>query len=223
MHMKVSICLVATLWLTGCATARQVSLPPAPDKQAPLAEREAYYDENRPAGTHVVQSSTAQKHFVLLRDGTRIDDPMALAQVVDADTPTARAAEAVVALEQQASVTRLAVWSGVGGGMMVMTSSTLPLMGLFTGMFYWDQMFVLGALAASAALMGGGAVIALTSLAFLQESYNADLAVERERMTAFLTYDQSLRKTLGLPRKTGRSSTSTPTEAPPSLLQGLEE
>ena len=87
-------------------------------------------------------------------------------------------------------------------------------------MFYWDPMLMSGAVLGSMALLVSGAAVALTSLAFLQQSYDADLAVEREKLTAYLTYDQSLRQTLGLPKK---ASSTTPSAVPPTLLQGLEE
>jgi|GEM_PF-1837743 len=96
------VVVIAVIVSSGCirSAAPHVTLPPAPAKDAPKAERQAYVDKYR--------AETVGDDHVVLADGTRVEHPEDLRPALSGETA---AAEAVAAYEVFATLsTQLAVW-----------------------------------------------------------------------------------------------------------------
>ncbi len=177
------------------ATQTLVMLPPPPSKEAPLGERDAYYEAKKPLGIAGAPNAVNQLGWLapatfpilVLADGTKIADPASLLPAVDSDSRTASATRKVSDL-------RLFTNS-------VYTVSTLGMsIGLAT------------LIVAPAALNGGVDPTGVTSVALLGLAATVGGAfglgwatqlseeAEAEKMAALMLYEADLRRRLALVR-----------------------
>lgn len=191
------VAVVALVVVTSaCAATQQlVVLPQPPSKDAPLAERDAYYEAKKPLGIAGAPNGVNQLGWLapatfpilVLADGTKVADPTSLLPAVASDSRTAEATRKVGEL-------RLFTNS-------VYTVSTLAMsIGLAT-------------LVVAPAALGGGVdpsgVVSVTLLGLAGTvggvfgiSWAAQLSeeAEAEKMAALMLYDADLRRRLGLVR-----------------------
>ena len=188
--LPVMLSLLALLGLSGCYS--HVRLDPVPEKEAPLEERVAAYKELQP----VAQRNTVTLHrggfgagfvtsntdFLVLGNGLRVHHPEDLLPAVDFNSPTAQYIR-----EYEAWKKREMTSAWVGYGAMGVAGAALLASLPFESSDGRAQALYWTAGTAGAVLMGSLAV-SLTST-FLSR---------RERDSAFMTYDRSLQKRLGL-------------------------
>ncbi|MDP2340594.1 MAG: hypothetical protein Q8O67_06540 [Deltaproteobacteria bacterium] len=172
-------------------------LEPLPERDAPLAEREAYYEAHRP---DVVRTSTSPASttmngaFLLLVDGTRIDHPEDLRDQVEPKSPTAMALTRAEERRDTNTTIQIAQWSLLGGGSAIMFASIIP---ITLGDPANDDLSSLAGVGLVA--LGAGTIVMLSSLALLPWQMQVLDEANREVETAFLTYDRGLRQRLRLP------------------------
>ena len=180
------------LGTSACATLQYSPLPSPPAANAPLAERDAYYEQKKPlgiAGAPNVANNLgllAQTGFptLILADGSRVSNPEALLPAVGDASATAIAARKVADLRLLTN----AVWTGsvllAAGGIATMLSAVaFP-----------------GNPAAALLLTVGGGGIALVGAVGVGWATELAEGAEAEKMTAFLLYERDLRRRLGLVR-----------------------
>lgn len=215
--------LILTVFAQACAA--HVQLPVAPTKNAQLEERQGFYDEYGPL---VLRQPTAQAsinqqpgiasgplNFLLLNNGVRVEAAEDLLPLVDDASPAAQAAREAQGAESLMWGTLIGM-SAIGGlGSALMFSSMAVDLAMFSDN-YQTLMPV------SVGLLAGGSVLMLASLALLPLEVNAGNRLARERDTAFLTYDMSLKKRLGLP-KTDAASAHEKTVQPASSAVSDDE
>lgn len=194
--------LLLVVLASGCASNR-VNLGPVPDRSAPLAERvRAFKRLSIRSGERVtwlkngVPVSTSTQ-FVMLGDGTRVEDARDLAPLVDAHSPAGRYISAVETSTSGAQTAMKVL--GIGGGLSIALGLGigLPLMlqpqtcDRFTCRASDTNMT--GIIITS--VLAGLGYLALQSMLFV-----AGPASGRgpDRDSAFLTYNDSLQQRLGL-------------------------
>lgn len=92
--------VVIAAWTSACAaTQTMVMLPQPPSQDAPLAERDAYYEAKKPLGIAGAPNAVNQLGWLapatfpilVLADGTKVADPASLLPAVDSTSRTAEA------------------------------------------------------------------------------------------------------------------------------------
>lgn len=228
-HRALSICRLAAAHavfhvacLAACAPGRvQLVEPPAVD--APVDVRLAYYHEHRPMLVHssyAVGSWLGRDASLLLEDGTRVDHPIDLLSMVPETSPTGRAARRATQAQANADLTSTLGWMAYGAGLVTMMSSLLPALTVpRDSVDPFAQPGFFGAMA----LLGTGTLISAAGIVVLPLAMTALDEAARERETAFLTLDGSLRKRLALShadlrrRHTGTSAAAAHEQATPAL------
>lgn len=181
---------------SGCAATQQmVMLPPAPSSEAPLVERDRYYEDKKPIGIAGIPNAVNQLGWLapatfpilVLADGTKVADPMSLLPAVDGDSRTAEAARRVGDLKLFTNAVYTVSTLGLTVGLTALLTAPLFLGGGIDP-----------AGAASFSLLGlGGTVVGALGI-----GWAAQLAeeAEAEKFTALLMYETDLRKRLNLVR-----------------------
>lgn len=197
-HLSVPAVVAATACLASCATPAKVVLEAPPPRSAPEAERRAYYVDHAPTAMRSVSYPNTWAEpvsFLIIEDGTRIEQPIDLLPAVDPTSPTALAAQRSREQEQAAFW-----WTTAGSAAMAVGAFSplvLPLLAVSDLPGQPSDATVMGGVAASGAglllLAGGGIALGV--------GVRAAIDGQRERETAFLTYDRALRTRLGLPKR----------------------
>lgn len=204
--------------LPSCVSPSHVVLEAAPPKSAPEAERRDYYVDHAPTAMRSVSYPSTWSEpvsFLIIEDGTRIEHPIDLLPAVEPTSPTALAAQRTQ--EQQ----DVAFWWTTAGTTAMAVGAfsplALPLLAIADLPGQPSDTTIIGALAASTAgllvLAGGGVALGV--------GLRAAIDAQRERETAFLTYDRALRARLGLPKRLEEpavAGVSAPVRASPSRV-----
>lgn len=214
---------IATSIASSCASPAHVVLETPPAKSAPEAERRAYYVDHAPTAMRSVSYPSTWSEpvsFLIIEDGTRIEHPVDLLPAVEPTSPTALAAQRTQAQQDAAFW-----WTTAGTTAMAVGAFTpliMPLLAVGDLPGQPTDATVISGLAASAAgllvLAGGGVALGV--------GLRAGIDAQRERETAFLTYDRALRTRLGLPKRLDEPALAgvtspvraSPSQAPPSAL-----
>jgi hypothetical protein len=203
--------LAVVLAASGCAFNR-VALAPLPLRDAPLPVRvkayKAYAIQNGQQTTYLrngVPQSTLL-NFVLLGDGTRVEDARDLSPAVEPGSPTgkfiARIEAGVEGAKRAstilfiASVAVIALGLSIGIPLLLEERCTsVPATGGYLG---YQTCFKPGTVPGGIAVSGAGlGALSLTNLWPFVASMAARGNME-DRTSAFMTYNQSLRARLGL-------------------------
>lgn len=197
--------LVFCFLSSGCGLNR-VTLPPVPEKTAPLPERVRAYKELQPQhavlgnyskeGVHV--SSTIDS--ILLANGVRVEDPRDLLPAME---PEDAASNFARGYEEKWSRGRTLSVVGGGVGVLGIVVAFVPLAN--PDAFRSAD----GRSSATTASMIGLGVLALSAIPFYF-SRRAFEDAERDRISAFQTYPESLRKRLAIHEDAARGSTVPP-------------
>jgi hypothetical protein len=187
---------LAAFTLACAATQQALVLPEPPSRHAPLAERDAYYEDKKPLGIAGAPNAVNQLGWLapatfpilILADGTKVADPQSLLPAVDHDSPTATATRK-------------------GSDLRLFTNSvyTVSALGLSVG---------LGTIVVAPVLLAGGggdpaAALSVTLFGLAGTvggafgiGWAAQLAeeAEAEKMAALLLYEADLRRRLALVR-----------------------
>ncbi len=215
--MKFQMQMLAVAFLSAaCSHTSTSSLPPPPGPNAPLAVRQAYYDDHRVIAVRKDPGDA----YAILGSGLRVDDPHALLPALEANSASAQAVERAddAKTSQKLWSTGIAVTAGLGYATMLSALLFAPT----DAVPATDD-----EIAASFAVVTIGTVVALGSLAFLPFAVQANTDELKEKDTAFVAYDRGLRRTLGLDERAAvvsngdvlyelRPSTPTPLPAPTS-------
>jgi hypothetical protein len=174
------------LVLAGCfPAARALTAPP---RDASWDERSSAYQRLRPTSVHqndILDGDTcvaidARDHSLRLADGTPVHQGAELAPLVDDDSPTATA----VRRERHHETWRQRLL--VAGVASLATGAAVTLASLFGAEDEPGPVFYSGA-----GLAAAGGVAAIVSLQFRRRAVDA-------RLTAYRTFDASLRSRLGV-------------------------
>ncbi len=207
---------VATALASSCASPSHVVLEAPPPKTAPEAERRAYYVDHAPTALRSVSYPSTWSEpasFLIIEDGTRIEHPVDLLPVVEPTSPTALAAQRSRAQEEAAFWWTTAGTTAMAVGAFAPLAIPLLVVGDLPGQPS-DTAMVTGlgiSMAGLAVLAAGGAALGV--------GVRAAIDAQRERETAFLTYDRALRTRLGLPKRLDEpavAGVSSPVRAAPS-------
>lgn len=190
---------IATSLAVSCVSPAHVVLETPPAKSAPEAERRAYYVDHAPTALRTinyVRSWSQPLSYIILEDGTRIDHPMELLPAVEPGSPTATAARRTEELDDSA------LWWTIGGTSAMAVGAFTP---LAIPLVMLDEN-PNAPLSDAAALRGVGVTVAglsvlVTGSIALAIGVHTAIAAQRERETAYLTYDGALRRRLGLPKR----------------------
>jgi hypothetical protein len=206
---------------SACATAH-VHLSEPPAKTAPFEERVTYYKEHRPVAVRGSPSGqaggllgTTELSYVILEDGTRVDHVEDLLPTVEPGSPTAQAAMRERTARDASNLWGGAMAAAVGVGTAMMFGSLLG-MTLAIGPGpepAVDDTVMLGSLG----LVVTGGAVALASTFLLAPVASASVNTLREKETAFLTYDRSLRERLDLVEYGQRQKTAQAAPTPDRL------
>lgn len=228
MH-KTDIRLFATaasaLALSSACSATRVQLTEPPSKTAPFAERVAYYEEHRPVAVRPsivanggLAGNAPSTSFAVLEDGTRVDNPEDLLQVVEPGSPTAMAVQREREAETEATLWHAAMFGGMSVGLGVMLGSFVPLFMALPAAAETNEPQYPGPLAdLSIGMVLGGGALSLVSLVFLPAVVGSSVEATKERETAFLTLDRSLRERLDLVEY-GKEQRQAKRDTPPPTL-----
>lgn len=192
LHTRLAAVLLSILFV-GCGPNRVV-IRAVPEKTAPLRERQralkdltpesglqtTYYRNGVPVGTNL--------NWLMLGDGTRVEDPRDLLPAVDDPSPTATYIHSY-GTKSDAGKT----WSLVGLGGFVL-GSVVMLSGLFVPHSYTSSEGLSPLMTGLA--VGGG--IELLSLIPLYVGLFGSMAAGADRVSAFQTYPKDLQRRLAL-------------------------
>lgn len=197
--------LVSCFFVSGCGLNR-VTLPAVPEKTAPLPERVRAYKELQPQravigsysneGVHV--SSTIDS--ILLANGVRVEDPRDLLPAME---PEGAASNFARGYEEKWSRGRTLSVVGIGMGGLGIAAAFVPLAN--ADAFRSAD----GRSSATTVSMIGLGVLALSAIPFYF-SRRAFEHAERDRISAFQTYPESLRKRLAIDEDAAPDSTAPP-------------
>ncbi len=210
--------VVATALVASCAGPAHVVLEAPPSKTAPEAERRAYYVDHAPTAMRSVNYPSTWSEpvsFLIIEDGTRIEHPVDLLPAVEPTSPTALAAQ------RSESQAEAAFWWTTAGttAMAVGAFSPLAIPLFVVGDLPGEpreQSVITGLATATAGLV----VLAAGGLA-LGVGVRAAIDAQRERETAYLTYDRALRTRLALPKRLDEpavAGVTVPVRAAPSRM-----
>jgi hypothetical protein len=192
-----AVAVALTVALTGACASARVALPTPPSAADDIAGRRAYYDTHGPSALRTPGGpwGTAQRSFLVLRSGERVDDPRDLLPAVGADSPTGRA---VAEFEQAEFVERGVLGAAVS---IVAVGLATQFVGLvtFAGTADAPTPAETAALPPEVLLSAGGGAVALLGLIPLAAVPWLHDETERARQTAFLGYELALQRRLGLP------------------------
>ncbi|MDP1922382.1 MAG: hypothetical protein Q8L14_39445 [Myxococcales bacterium] len=211
MNRTLAPLLTLLLAASGCAYNR-VALGPLPSQDAPLPVRvkafKKYAIQNGQQTTYLRNGVPQNTHldFVLLGDGTRVEDPRDLAPAVESDSATGRfitKLEADMASAKKAS-TILALTSvaligvGLGIGLPLLLGRSCSYVPGTRGSSGYENCYApnagLGAVVVAAG--AGLGYIGLNIWPFL--AFAAERGNQQDRASAFMMYNQSLRERLAL-------------------------
>lgn len=197
MRALLTVCflLVGSLG-TGCSASR-LQLKPPPAVDAPLAERLAYFEDNRARYGESETDVFGLYSEVRLGNGAVAEEAADLLPVLDAHSP---AAEAIVEYQRTDHLGDVWTWVAVGTRIVGWTAGAA-----LTGAGTWMQQSVKSDAAAATAYgpwvtasqVGGIAIGVVASLPALPALYYT-VQSRRSKSTAFERYNASLAKRLGL-------------------------
>lgn len=207
---------LATAVLASCASPAHVVLEAPPAKSAPEAERRAYYVDHAPTAMRAVSFPSTWSDpvsFLIIEDGTRIEHPTDLLPVVEPTSPTALAAQRSQSQEEAA------YWWTVGGSTAMAVGAFSPLIMPLLAVGDLPGQPTDATLLTGLAATGTGLIMVAGGGLALGVGVRAAIDAQRERETAFLTYDRSLRTRLALPKRLDEpavAGVSSPVRAAPS-------
>ena len=154
--------------------------------------------------------------YVILEDGTRVDHVEDLLPTVAPGSPTAQSVTRERAARERTNLWSAASFAAIGVGGIMMIGSVL---GIALALPEDPQAPVDDGLAFASlgALVAGGAVMVGSTLLLIPLTASS-VETMREKETAFLTYDRSLRERLDLVEYGQRQETAL-VEAPPDRLE----
>jgi|GEM_PF-1149369 len=198
--LRLQLVVVAAVTTVPAGCVSHVQIPQAPSAFAPAEERAAYYDAHAPkalASSTPAAPVTGPLRFVLLHDGTRVEAAEDLLPAVAEGSPAAEAAQKTEQLRGWSTALMATAGTGAAVGIGVMLASFWPMLMLNpTGGNDPATVDTAAGLALGTVLVGG--VLAMGALAPLSVGLQLERNMQVEQDTAFLTYDMSLRRQLGL-------------------------
>ena len=184
---------------SACATTH-VTMPEAPAATAPLAARDAYYEDHKSLGIAGQPSNlggeglgwanNARFPALQLADGTLVAEPTDLLPAVGAETTAGKAARAAVDARLFANAIYTASLVG----------SMLGLSGIVVGELALVPVAGGGDVTLAAGGLLGGLALSIVSLVGVGYAVDLDQEAEGKKMSAFLLYDRDLRRHLDLKR-----------------------
>lgn len=189
---------VSAVVATGCMTGVRVQLREPPSKDAPLEARRTFYEENRPVAVSSAWQMGSRTYpgtsFLILEDGTRVDDQMDLLPSVLATSATARAAKRA----QQAHDDYVA-WSAGGFAIVVLGAVAGAASAIALPAREQSEQGELGLVLGTAGMVGAGVIGIGGGLALWYGTAKSRTFYD-ETAAAFRAYDASLGERLGLSR-----------------------
>jgi hypothetical protein len=189
---RLSLVAVAFLFV-GCATAR-VTLPPLPEPDAPLEERQVAFRQFTPVAQwhteHYRNGMLVGSSFqsLVLRGGWNVSDPRDLLPLVEPDSQTA------VNTREMESKSKLSMGFGLATGGLMLGSFGLGATGLlFLGVAGSSAVAIAGL---GAVLLAGGMFLLILPAAITYMVFSSQAQSAKE--AAFSTYPESLRQRLRL-------------------------
>ena len=195
--------LLAFAVLGSACSYNRVALRPVPDATAPENQRlralrdlspesglaTSYYRNGVYQGTHV--------NWLILGDGTRVEDPRDLLPAVELTSPAARYANAF-----DTKLKRASVWSAVGWGTMAagLVTMLVPLMmptDYSSASSYSASGFSSRISGVTTGLMIGGGIELLSIVPLMIGMFTSSSA-QADRLSAFETYPRALQQRLAL-------------------------
>ncbi len=174
--------------LSACAV--HAVLPPLPSRDAPLEERRRVEADLTPVSAqHIAGPAMGYqaRSFMMLGNGTRVEDPMDLLPAVDGDSPTVRYARSFDSHQGQLTGWTTAAFAGLAVGL---GAEMLAIAQLDSSSPNSQQAVTLA--------LGGAAVATVVGLVGAFVGLYHQLAAENDRLSAFLTYPGDLRRRLSL-------------------------
>lgn len=197
LHTRLIAVLLSVL-VVGCGPNRVV-LRTVPEKTAPLHERQralkdlapesglqtTYYRDGVPVGTNL--------DWLMLGDGTRVEDPRDLLPAVDDSSPTANYARSYAAKRTATQVWALTGLGAFAAGLVVEVLSLVAMLNALTSQSG-------GSVGPSQLLTGMavGAGLELGAIISFGVAIANGAAANKDRLSAFQTYPKALQRRLAL-------------------------